>query len=256
MLLAIDIGNTNVTLGLTEKGNWQHVWRLPTLKDEEALLFYTMKMSNCFLEKGVERSQVRSVVLSTVVPALRKVFVELLEQFFQQAPIVVEPALYPHYDVKVIRPNELGTDLYANALAAYYHFRAACVVVDFGTALTFTVVDDEGEIIGVSIAPGLKTAIAALFSKTAQLPEVPLELPERVLGQNTVHAIQSGVLIGYIGLVKHMIAQIRLETSPDTKVIATGGLSAILQPLHSLFDELDPNLTLNGLKIIGEQYPG
>ena len=255
MLLAIDIGNSNVTLGLAENGNWQHIWRFPTLKDGEALLFYTVKLSDYFLEQGVEMSQVRSVVLSTVVPDLKKIFIELAAQFFQHKPIIVEPGLYAHYDLKVLRPNELGTDLYANALAAYYHFRAACVVVDFGTALTFTVVNDEGEITGVSIAPGLKTAITALFSKTAQLPEVPLELPKSVLGQNTVHAIQSGVLIGYIGLVKHMVEQIRMETSPDTKVIATGGLSSILKPLHDFYDKLEPNLTLNGLRIIGEQYP-
>ena len=139
-----------------------------------------------------------------------------------------------------------------NAAYAYYTYKRTCVIVDFGTALTFTVITGEGKIVGVSIAPGLKTAVKALFSNTAQLPEVPLVMPDSAIGKNTVHAIQAGILWGYVGMVREMIYQIKKEIGQDCMVLATGGLSSILTPLQDDFDEVDKALTLNGLKIIAE----
>jgi type III pantothenate kinase len=253
MLLAIDIGNTNLTLGLAAGNRWQHVWRLPTLTDEEALLFYELQLANYLLEQDISPAQIRAVVISTVVPALRTVFEALGQQLFGQPPLFVGPELYPQFPIQVLNPQELGTDLYANTLAAHYLFPQDCIIADFGTALTFTALRQNGEIMGVSIAPGLKTAIAALFQKTAQLPEVPLELPASPLGKNTVHAIQSGILIGYVGLVRHMLKTIRAETGEHFQAIATGGLSAILHPLEADFDAIEPNLTLDGLRLIAEK---
>ena len=151
-----------------------------------------------------------------------------------------------------INKIEIGADLVANAVAAYHYFKQKCVVVDFGTALTFTSILDDGQLAGVAIAPGLKTAISALFSKTAQLPEVPLELPQTPVGKNTIHAIQSGILNGYVGLVKHMLMAIRTEVGEHYIAVATGGLSSILHPLRKEFVDIDVELTMNGLKIIGE----
>lgn len=256
MLLAIDIGNTNVTLGLAEGRNWRHVWRLPTLTDKEALLFYEVQLSNYLLEQDIPPAGIRLMVVSTVVPALRPVFEALGRQLFHRAPLFVGPELYQRFQVKVLRPNELGTDLYANAIAAHHLFRQDCIIADFGTALTFTTMNREGALLGVSIAPGLKTAISALFQKTAQLPEVPLELPASALGLDTVHAIQSGILIGYVGLVRHMLQAIRSEVGAHYLALATGGLSSILHPLREEFHAIEPNLTLEGLRIIGENiYP-
>ena len=256
MLLAIDIGNTNVTLGLAEGSHWRHVWRLPTLTDGEALLFYEVQLSNYLLEQDIPLDAVRQTVVSTVVPALRSVFEALGRQLFKSAPLFVGPDLYPRLQVRPPRPNELGTDLYANAVAAFHLFQRDCIITDFGTALTFTTMNREGELLGVSIAPGLKTAISSLFQKTAQLPEVPLVLPGSVLGRDTVHAIQSGILIGYVGLVKHMLMAIRAEVGSHYVAVATGGLSSILHPLQSEFYAIEPNLTLDGLRIIGENiYP-
>ena len=147
-------------------------------------------------------------------------------------------------------PYEIGTDLLANAVAAKELHGGDTIVVDFGTALTFTVVDKDGLILGVNIAPGLKTAIKALVGQTAQLPEVPLELPESVLGKNTIHAIQNGVLWGYISMVEGMLDRIQKELGREVKVVATGGLSSILTPLHDRFDKVDRHLTLEGLRII------
>lgn len=254
MLLAIDIGNTNVTMGLSVNDEWQHIWRLPTITDGEALMYYEVQISNLFLESEVDGHTIESVIISTVVPDLKEIFEKLSLHFFKVPALVVGPHIYDQLPIKVINPTELGTDLYANAIAAYHRFPGGCIVADFGTALTFTVVGKDGMMKGVLITPGLKTAIAALFSKTAQLPEVPLELPETVLGKNTVHAIQSGVLNGYIGLVRHTLAAIRAEAGASLAAIATGGLSSILTPLKTSFDSIDSTLTLEGLKLIGHKY--
>ena len=254
MLLAIDIGNSNVTLGLAKGTEWLYVWRLPTQTDKQALLFYELQITNFLFEKGIRAELVEQAVISTVVPALRSIFRKLSNHLFRRNAIFVGPDIYPNLKLKIDRPNELGTDLYANAVAAHYNFQKDCVIVDFGTALTFTVVNSSGELLGVSIAPGLKTAISALFQKTAQLPEVPLTLPSSAIGRDTVHAIQSGILIGYVGLVRHMLSSIRSELGPQYLAIATGGLSSILHPLQEDFHTIEPKLTLEGLRLIGQHY--
>ncbi len=254
MLLAIDIGNSNVTLGLAEGSQWRQVWRLPTKVDKEALLFYELQISNYLLEKDVRAGTIKQVVISSVVPDLKTLFAGLARHRFQLSPIIVGPEVYPRLKLQIRRPDELGTDLYANAVAAYYLYGRDCIITDFGTALTFTTLTREGELLGVSITPGLKTAISALFNRTAQLPEVPLELPVSAIGKDTVHAIQSGVLIGYVGLVKHMLACIRAEVGEHYIALATGGLSTILHPLEGAFHRIEPNLTLDGLRIIGAEF--
>ena len=253
MLLAIDIGNSNVTFGLADGDRWKHSWRLPTMADGEALLYYKVQITNYLLENDIAAGAVEQTVISTVVPALRSVFEELAHHLFRTRPIVVGPDIYPQLRLRVASPNELGTDLYANAVAAHYLYRQDCIITDFGTALTFTTVNAGGELLGVSIAPGLQTAISSLFQKTAQLPEVPLELPGSAVGKNTVHAIQSGILIGYVGLVRHLLHAIRAELGQQYIAIATGGLSSILHPLKEEFYAIEPNLTLDGLRLIGEE---
>lgn len=256
MVLAIDIGNTNVVIGLSDGDRWVHHWRLITTTDQDALLFYEMQLTNHLFEERIAAEQIRQAILSSVVPALTELFVHLVAHLFKREALVVAPPIYPKLQMQIDRPDEIGTDLLANAVAAHHMFSRDCIVVDFGTALTFTSVTAAGHILGVSIAPGLKTAISALYSKTAQLPEVPLVMPDSVIGKNTVHAIQSGVLIGYVGLVKHMLHAIRAELGEHYIAIATGGLSSILLPLRDEFEAVDPFLTLNGLKIIGEFVEG
>lgn len=253
MILAIDIGNSNVTLGLYADEDWKSVHRLPTKTDQESAMFYQMGCTSWLMEQGVEAAAIKQVVASTVVPALRSTFEQLSLHLFRRKALIVAPDIYQHLRLKLDRPEELGTDLFANAVAAHYLHQQDCIIVDFGTALTFTVVDKQGQLLGVSIVPGLKTAIGALFQKTAQLPEVPLEPPESAIGKDTVHAIQSGVLIGYVGLVRHMLSSIRAEAGNQYIAVATGGLSAILHPLQADFQAIDPYLTLDGLRIIAEE---
>ncbi|TAE41146.1 MAG: type III pantothenate kinase [Runella slithyformis] len=253
MLLAVDIGNTDTVFGFYsyQMEAWLTPFRVRSLVDEPAA-HYESKLRLHFLEAGILASQITTVVLSCVVPPLLPTVRAMLTDFFGKPPVVVGPDVYPDLKIEIDHPHEIGSDLVANAVAAFVKYGRNAVVVDFGTALTFTTVSAEGKILGVAIAPGLKTAVKALFANTAQLPEVPLVLPESAIGKNTTHAIQAGILLGYEGLVRGMITRIRRELDGDCIALATGGLSSIIETLNGEFVEINKNLTLEGLKFIGE----
>lgn len=252
MMLAVDIGNTDVTLGLYREGKWAHIWRLSSALNHQEL-FYGIKLREYFFEVGLKIEDVEKIAISSVVPELTDRIIHVIETLLEKQPIVLGPDIYTKLPIEVLNPYEIGSDLVSNALAAYMRFKSNCIVVDFGTALTFTTVDTTGKILGVAIAPGLKTAIRSLSQNTAKLFDVPLKLPDSVLGKNTVHAIQAGILIGYEGLVSSMIKRIKSELNDQQCVtIATGGLSSIIKPLKSQFTAVDPNLTLNGLRLVSE----
>lgn len=251
MLLAVDIGNSNLVLGLYHQDEWKYHWRLQTIIEKNAAE-YEMNLRNYFLEQNLAISEVNGVVLSSVVPGLTPVIRDMLWYLFGQEPLVITPDVIKQLPMNIRKPHEIGSDLVANAVAGYDLFKESCIVVDFGTALTFTTISAEGHILGVAIAPGLKTSIYALYANTAKLPdiEIPLELPTSAIGKNTEHALQAGVLLGYIGLVEHLIAHIREELGGKCKVVATGGLSSIITPLEKNFDIIEPLLTLDGLRLI------
>jgi type III pantothenate kinase len=250
-LLVIDVGNTDAGFGIFEDKTLTHQFRIKSLKDEN-YVFFEYRFRQYFLENSLRFADITKVVLSSVVPPLTPIFKQLVNNLFSIEPIIVNAYIFPSIEVSIDNPNEIGSDLVANAVAAFTKYKRNCVVVDFGTALTFTVVSGKGKVLGVSIAPGLRTAVKALFANTAQLPDVPLELPDSVLGKNTVHAIQAGILWGYEGLVRNMIQKIRAELDGDCIAIATGGLSSIISTLHGEFVEINRELTLEGLRIIGE----
>lgn len=251
MTLVIDIGNTDIVFGIAENETWTHTFRTRSLTEKPAYYFESQLRLH-FLEANLTISTIKIVVLSSVVPPLTDTLCTMLTDLFGQKPIVVEPKVFPRLTVAIDRQDEIGSDLFANAVAAFTKYQRNVVVVDFGTALTFTTVSAEGIILGVAIAPGLKTAVKSLFANTAQLPEVPLVLPKSAMGKNTVHAIQAGILFGYEGLVRGMIARIREELDGDCIAVATGGLSSIISTLTDEFVDINRNLTLDGLRIIGE----
>jgi type III pantothenate kinase len=252
MLLAIDIGNSDITLGIYKDEHWAYIWRIPSAI-QQSELFYGIKLREHFFEADLKPGEVQKIVISSVVPDLTKTLSSVVSTLFEKAPVVLGPEVYSRLPIEVLNPYEIGSDLVANALAAYTMFKQPCIVVDFGTALTFTTLSGSGKIMGVAIAPGLKTAIKSLSQNTAKLFDVPLEMPESALGKNTVHAIQSGILFGYEGLVKSMLARIKSELNDATiPSVATGGLSFIIAPLQDSFTIIDPHLTLNGLRIVGE----
>jgi type III pantothenate kinase len=252
MLLAIDIGNSNIVFGIYKDGKWTSIWRTLTFAQKNSL-DYEVILRNYFLESDLDIDEIGKVVLSSVVPSLTGVLRATVLHFCGKDAIILGAETYPALKIGINNPYEIGADLVANAVAAVHRFPDAhCIVVDFGTALTFTTISKHREILGVAIAPGLQTAIRSLAQNTAKLPEVPLEMPASAIGKNTIHAIQAGVLMGYVGLVSFMIEQIEGELGEKCKVVATGGLSSILQPLQAYFDQIDVLLTLDGLRIVGE----
>ncbi|WP_373513339.1 type III pantothenate kinase [Persicitalea sp.] len=250
MLLAVDAGNTDTVFGLFDKEDKRYVWRTRSLPQESTAHYEGWLRLN-FLEANVPLDQIHKVVLCSVVPDLTDILRTMLTALFGKEPIIVGPDTYPGLEIAIDHPHELGADLIANAVAAHARYPQNCVIVDFGTALTFTTVAASGQIMGVAILPGLKTAVKALFANTAQLPEVPLQLPDSAIGKNTVHAIQAGILLGYEGLVKSMLRRIRAELNGDCIALATGGLSSIIDTLEGEFVEIDRGLTLDGLRLIG-----
>lgn len=251
MLLTLDIGNSDITLGLWEGDQLAKLWRIPS-KPEQPELFYGVKIRDYFFESNLQAAKVSQVVLSSVVPTLTGKVKNVIRTLFSLDPIVLQPTLYETLPIKVLNPYEIGSDLVSNAMAAWHRYKTGCIVVDFGTALTFTTLSKKGEILGVSIVPGLRTSIKALTQNTAKLFDVPLEMPKSALGTSTVTAIQSGLVIGYDGLVRSMVGAIRKEVGDDYLAVATGGLSFVITSLKTFFHEVNPNLTLEGLRLIGE----
>lgn len=260
MLLAVDIGNSNIVYGIYHEDRWQYQWREETAHeqtpDEKAAA-----LQLALTERGISSRGIKNIVLSSVVPERTPALLSALHNLFGDNVLLVNETIYHHLPLNIINTKEIGSDLVANAMAGFTRFTgAAFTVVDFGTALTLTTVSATGDILGVSIAPGLKTSIRSLATDTAKLPEVPLAYPDSALGMDTIHAIQSGVLIGYTGMVKYMIEQIKSELNDriDTPhyVVATGGLSRILVPLSDVFDEIDTMLTLDGLRLIADTCNG
>lgn len=252
MLLAIDVGNTDAVFGFFEEDRLLKTFRVRAPKEEQNIVYYDYRFRNFLLENDWQGLMFERVVISSVVPVLTELFIEISRSICVVPAVLISVEKYPKVKVSIDNPSELGTDLFANAVAAFSKYQTSCIVVDFGTALTFTVVSEKAEVLGVAIVPGLKTAMNSLFSKTAQLPEVPLKLPKTTIGTNSIHSIQSGILFGYEGLVKNMLRRIKAEVGSECRVIATGGLSSVIETLHDEFDEVDRNLTLNGIRIIGE----
>ncbi|GAA4436037.1 type III pantothenate kinase [Ravibacter arvi] len=253
MLLAVDIGNTDVVFGVFQSERPVSVWRTPTLSRQPAYHYETY-LKFQMLESGISASGFDKIVVSSVVPVLTPAILDLLKNLTGVSPILVGADSNTGLSLEIDHPYQLGSDLIANAVAAHARFRQNCIVVDFGTALTFTAVTADGRVLGVAIVPGLKTAVKALFANTAQLPEVPLTFPETAIGKNTTHSIQAGILMGYEGLVRSLLARFREEMGAPCVAIATGGLSSIIGPLQPEFAAIDQGLTLDGLRIIGG-YP-
>lgn len=246
MILAADIGNTNVVFGCyISPGQWTEVWRMDT-KDEAQ-----EKLPHLLRKKFKDPQQVKHIIISSVVPFFTAIIAKQLQHKFGIEPFIIGSDSYTPLPIAVLRPEEIGSDLVANATAAYHKFKSDCLVIDFGTALSFTAVFDRS-IKGVSIAPGLRTAMKALAGNAVKLSEIPLKLPASVLGKDTTTAIQSGILWGYVGLVEKMITRIEAELGVKLKTVATGGLSKILDPLHQQFDAVEPHLTLEGMRLIYE----
>ena len=255
MLLAVDIGNTNIVCALFDEDRLINEWRIFTDTNRTADEYSSILLS-LMRDAGIKPGSISSAILSSVVPLLIGPFITVTERLTGKKPLIIGPSVYDKLPIKIPTSavHEIGSDIVCNAVEAYSSLNGACIAVDFGTALTLTAISDKGEILGVSIAPGLRTAVNSLFKNTAQLPSVPLEAPPDSLGTNTIHSIQSGIVFGYKGLVESLIERIKSDmakkngiSADDIKVIATGGLNSVLSPITSVFQKVDKQLTLKGL---------
>ncbi len=257
MDIAIDIGNSNVVIGIhdSEKAIWSHLWRIGTHKESPNA--FKLELTNRWFESALPITAINNIILCSVVPPVTDTYLLFCEELFQKSVTLLDHRLYGHLDLKIHRPQEIGADLVANAYGAMQVYRRSCLIVDFGTALTMLSVRySDRTITGASIAPGIETAFKSLFINTAQLPEVPVQYPPAVGGQNTIEAIQSGVLIGYEGLVSHLAAEYKKWANEPLYIVGTGGLSGVLTGLQGVFDVINPTLTLDGLMAIAQVVSG
>lgn len=251
MFLAIDAGNSNIVFGFYDetRSKWTYEFRVETSKNLTVLQL-EKSIHLFFLENDIKIDLISGVGISSVVPEINPILQQFCVEYLGHTCYLIYGNSYRKLKVSTARPNEIGSDLMCNVTAAFERFNDTTIIVDFGTALTFTAVGQDGKVLGVNIVPGLKTAIKSLFSNTSKLPEVELKLPESALGRNTIHSIQAGILYGYTGLVTGMLETMQKEIGKPCRIIATGGLSSILTPLKDVFEEVDRNLTMEGIRLI------
>ncbi|WP_350343763.1 type III pantothenate kinase [Proteinivorax tanatarense] len=248
MLLALDVGNSNIVVGLYHHEILKESWRISTIKDRTADE-YGVILKNLFKYSQMD-IEVTGVIISSVVPPVMPALKEMSEKYFHIDPVVIGPGIKTKMPIKYESPREVGADRIVNAVAAYHKYGGPTIIVDYGTATTFCVVSKSGEYLGGCIAPGIGISTEALFNKAAKLPRIQIEKPENVIGRNTVQSMQSGIFYGFIGQLDGMVLQLKKELKQPAKVVATGGIAELIASESMEVDVVDPLLTLEGLRII------
>jgi type III pantothenate kinase len=251
MLLTIDLGNTNLTLGLYQGDHLERHWRLATdhnrMPDEYGLQFLGLLQN-----AGKTTADLTGVALASVVPPLTSRVIQACREYLNQSPLVVDAGIKTGIKIRYDDPRAVGADRVCDAVAVMHLYGGPACIIDFGTATTFNALTREGDYLGGAITAGINLAAEALFTHAAKLPRIDLQRPPSVIGRNTVHAMQSGLLFGYVCMVEGMVERFRAELGTDMKVIATGGLSELIARETRVIDILAPWLTLDGLRLLWE----
>ncbi len=252
MILVVDVGNTNIVLGLYQGKTLTHHWRLSTNRSS-TVDEYGILITNLLQIAGVKADQIDGVILSCVVPPLMNTLERLFVQYVGKAALVVGPGIKTGLNIRYENPREVGADRIVNAVAGIEKYGTPLVVVDFGTATTFDYIDATGAYLGGAIVPGIGISAEALYQRAAKLPRIELAKPKTVVGRNTVTSMQAGIIFGYAGQVDGIVRRICKEFNVQPKVIATGGLAELISEESETIDRVDSLLTLEGLRIIYER---
>lgn len=249
MILVMDIGNTNIVLGVYEQDVLKHHWRMETdrMKTEDE---YAMQVKALFRHVGLYFEDITGIIISSVVPPIMFSLEAMCTKYFKQKPLVVGPGVKTGLNIKYENPREVGADRIVNAVAGIHYYGAPLIIVDFGTATTYCYINEHGHYMGGAIAPGIGISTEALFSRASKLPRIELTTPEHVVGKNTVSAMQSGIVYGYVGQVEGLVKRMKQAGNADAKVVATGGLAPLISAETDVIDHVDPFLTLKGLYLI------
>ncbi len=252
MLVVIDIGNTNITIGLYDKhqliGNYRLTTKFQRTSDEYGFMLLSFLNSS-----SIHVDDIEDVIISSVVPKVNYSLTHSITKYFHKTPIFVGPGIKTGIDIRIDNPSTLGADRLVDSAGAFYTYGGPCLVIDFGTATTYDVVSHKGEFIGGATAPGIGICANALSSQAAKLPEIEIQKPDCIIAKNTIKSMQAGVFFGYIGQTEYIIKKIKEEYGENLKVISTGGLGRMIAKETKMIDIYDADLTFKGLKIIYEK---
>ncbi|MEW6172393.1 MAG: type III pantothenate kinase [Bacillota bacterium] len=252
MILVLDIGNTNITAGVFQQRKLIAAWRLATRREQTADEL-GMTLRQFLREEGLDPEEVTDVAGCSVVPPLNPVVEEMSQRYFNRQVFFIGPGTRTGVPIKYENPREVGADRVVNAAAGFAVYGGPLIIVDFGTAITFDVISAKGEYLGGVIAPGVGISCEALFSRAARLPRVDLVAPPAVIGRNTVQSMQAGIVLGFAGMVDEIVRRIKAELKEDPSVVATGGFAELIARQSQTIEQVDPYITLTGLRLIHER---
>ncbi|MEI5909513.1 type III pantothenate kinase [Bacillus spongiae] len=249
MIFVIDVGNTNIVLGVYEEDDLKFQWRIETNRhrsEDE----YGMLVKNLFEHEGMSFNSINGIIISSVVPPIMFALERMCKRYFNLTPLVVGPGIKTGLNIKYENPREVGADRIVNAVAGIHEYGGPLIIVDFGTATTYCYINEERQYMGGAIAPGVGISTEALYSKAAKLPRIEIARPDDIIGKNTVSAMQAGILYGYVGQVDGIVHRMKQQSKKEPLVIATGGLASLIAKETDVIDVVDSFLTLKGLRLI------
>ncbi|MDQ0257882.1 type III pantothenate kinase [Evansella vedderi] len=252
MIFTLDVGNTNIALGVYEESELKYNWRIGTdaSKTEDQ---YAMLIKDLFQHERLNIKNVEGIIISSVVPQIMYALEQMCKKYFNISPMIIGPGIKTGLNIKYDNPREVGADRIVNAVAGIHLYGCPLIIVDFGTATTYCYINEEKQYIGGAIAPGIGISTEALYNRASKLPRIEIVKTKNVIGKNTIHAMQSGILYGYVGQVEGIVKRIKQQAKADPTVIATGGLASLIANESEVIDIVDPFLTLKGLQMIYEK---